>query len=65
MRTGTTPWSSSSATSPTPSTSASSTSTTVKEFSKNANAKNALFNWDLGAVIYLIAGRFLERIIRP
>jgi hypothetical protein len=38
----------------------------VKEFKDpNSDVKNALFNYGICAVIYLIAGRFLERIIRP
>jgi hypothetical protein len=31
----------------------------------NAATKDALANWGLGAVAYLVAGRILERIIRP
>jgi hypothetical protein len=31
----------------------------------NADTKNALFNWGLGAVAWLVVGRLLERIIRP
>ena len=38
----------------------------VKEFTgANAETKNALFNWGLGAVAWLVVGRILERIIRP
>jgi len=38
----------------------------VKEFKEpNSEVKNALFNYGICAVIYLILGRFLERIIRP
>lgn len=38
----------------------------VKEFNDpNSNVKNALFNYGLAAVAYLIVGRFLERLIRP
>lgn len=38
----------------------------VKEFKEpNSDVKNALFNYGICAVIYLIAGRFLERVIRP
>lgn len=33
--------------------------------SQNAETKNALFNWGLAALVWLIAGRLLERIIRP
>jgi hypothetical protein len=32
---------------------------------ENAQTKNALFNWGLGALVWLIAGRVLERVIRP
>ena len=31
----------------------------------NAATKNALFNWGIAAVLYLVVGRILERIIRP
>jgi len=31
----------------------------------NAETKNALVNWGLGAVVYLVVGRLLERILRP
>ena len=31
----------------------------------SADTKNALFNWGLGAVAWLVVGRILERIIRP
>ena len=31
----------------------------------DAATKNALANWGLGAVAYLVGGRVLERIIRP
>ena len=38
----------------------------IKEFTgDNAATKNALFNWGLGAVAWLVIGRILERIIRP
>ena len=38
----------------------------IKEFSgANAETKNALFNWGIGAAVWLIVGRMLERIIRP
>jgi hypothetical protein len=33
--------------------------------SANAQAKNALANWGIAAVFYLVVGRVLERIIRP
>lgn len=31
----------------------------------NAETKNALVNWGLGAVAYLVIGRVLERVVRP
>jgi hypothetical protein len=38
----------------------------VMEFTgSNADTKNALVNWGLGAVVWLVVGRILERIIRP
>ena len=38
----------------------------VREFTgDNAETKNALFNWGLGAVVYLLLGRLVERIVRP
>lgn len=38
----------------------------IKEFTGgNADVKNALVNWGLGAVAYLVVGRILDRIIRP
>jgi hypothetical protein len=38
----------------------------IKTFEgSNADTKNALFNWGLGAIVWLIVGRILERIIRP
>ena len=38
----------------------------IKEFSgANAETKNALFNWGLGAVAWLVVGRILDRLIRP
>jgi hypothetical protein len=38
----------------------------VKGFQgENSTVKTALFNYGLAAVVYLVAGRFLERIIRP
>jgi hypothetical protein len=33
--------------------------------SANAETKNALFNWGVAAVVWLMAGRLLERLIRP
>lgn len=38
----------------------------VKEFTgENKDVKDALFNYGIGAVLYMIVGRFLERLIRP
>lgn len=38
----------------------------VREFTgANAETKNALFNWGLGAVVYLVLGRLLDRLVRP
>lgn len=38
----------------------------IKEFGgKNAEVKNALFNWGIGAVVWLVIGRVLDRVIRP
>jgi hypothetical protein len=38
----------------------------IKEFTgENAETKNALFNWGLGAIAWLVVGRILERLIRP
>ncbi|WP_435742134.1 hypothetical protein [Nocardioides sp. SYSU DS0663] len=38
----------------------------IKEFEgDNAETKNVLFNWGLGAVAWLVAGRLLDRVIRP
>jgi hypothetical protein len=38
----------------------------VKKFENpNSDVKTALFNYGIAAVAYLIAGRFLERLIRP
>ncbi|HYF74807.1 MAG TPA: hypothetical protein VD864_18410 [Nocardioides sp.] len=31
----------------------------------DAETKNALANWGLGAVAYLVVGRVLERLVRP
>jgi hypothetical protein len=31
----------------------------------NAEVKNALFNWGIGAIVYLIVGRIVVRIIQP
>jgi len=32
---------------------------------KNAETKNALVNWGIAAIAYLVAGKVLDRIIRP
>lgn len=38
----------------------------VKEFrGQGAEVKNALFNWGLGAIAWLVVGRILDRIIKP
>jgi hypothetical protein len=38
----------------------------VKQFhGEGAQVKNALVNWGLGAVAWLVIGRVLDRIIRP
>jgi len=38
----------------------------IKEFvGKNSDTKNALFNWGLGAVFWLVVGRLLDRLVRP
>jgi hypothetical protein len=37
----------------------------MKFTGENAETKNALFNWGVGAVVWLVAGRILDRIIRP
>ncbi len=38
----------------------------IKEFGgKNGPTKEALLNYGLGAVVYLVVGRILERVIRP
>ncbi|KRF15568.1 hypothetical protein ASG90_11900 [Nocardioides sp. Soil797] len=38
----------------------------IKEFGgSNAEIKNALFNWGLGAVAWLIIGKVLDKVIRP
>lgn len=38
----------------------------IKEFSgQGANVKNALFNWGLGAIAWLVAGRIVDRVIKP
>ena len=38
----------------------------IKDFTgKNAEIKEALLNWGLAAVVWLIGGRIIDRIIRP
>ncbi len=38
----------------------------IKQFTGDgAQVKNALFNWGLGAIAYLVVGRILDRIIKP
>jgi hypothetical protein len=38
----------------------------IKEFvGKNSDTKNALVNWGLGAVFWLVLGRILDRVVRP
>ena len=38
----------------------------IKEFAgDDAETKNALFNWGIGAVVYLVVGRIVDRIVRP
>jgi hypothetical protein len=32
---------------------------------KNALAKDALVNWGIAALVYLLLGRLLERLVRP
>ena len=32
---------------------------------KNAEVKNALVNWGLAAIVYLVIGKILDRLIRP
>ena len=32
---------------------------------KNAGTKNALVNWGIGAIAYLVAGKVFDRVIRP
>lgn len=38
----------------------------IKQFDgSNADLKNALFNWGLGALAWLVIGRVLDRVVRP
>jgi hypothetical protein len=38
----------------------------IKDFTgKNAEVKEALLNWGLAALVWLIGGRIIDRIIRP
>lgn len=38
----------------------------IKQFrGQGAEIKNALFNWGLGAIAWLIVGRILDRIVKP
>jgi hypothetical protein len=38
----------------------------IKEFvGKSSDTKNALVNWGLGAVFWLVLGRILDRVVRP
>ena len=37
----------------------------MKFTGENAETKNALFNWGLGAVVWLVVGKILDRVIRP
>ena len=38
----------------------------IKQFTGDgAETKNALFNWGLGAIAWLVVGRVVERIVRP
>lgn len=38
----------------------------VKQFTgDNAQTMNALVNWGLGAIAWLVLGRILERLVRP
>jgi membrane protease YdiL (CAAX protease family) len=38
----------------------------IKEFhGSNAATKDALFNWGLGAIVWLVAGRIVDRVVRP
>lgn len=38
----------------------------IKQFrGEGADVKNALFNWGIGAVAWLVVGRILDRIVKP
>lgn len=38
----------------------------IKQFSGgSADLKNALFNWGLGAVAWLVIGKVLDEVVRP
>ena len=37
----------------------------MKLTGENAETKNALFNWGIGAVVWLGVGRILDRVVRP
>lgn len=38
----------------------------IKTFQgSNAGVKNALFNWGIGAIVWLIVGRIVVRVIQP
>ncbi|WP_210650710.1 hypothetical protein [Nocardioides sp. SYSU D00065] len=38
----------------------------IKQFrGQGADVKNALFNWGIGAVAWLVVGRVLDRIVKP
>ena len=38
----------------------------IKQFrGDGAQVKNALFNWGLGAIAWLVVGRVLDRIVKP
>jgi hypothetical protein len=37
----------------------------IFDFGRNEEAKNALANWGVAALFYLVLGRLLDRVIRP
>jgi hypothetical protein len=38
----------------------------IKEFKgQSAGLKNALFNWGIGAIAWLVVGKVVERVVRP